>query len=568
MSWRKFGLALMLSFVFATPILAKDKPLLMSIEEVDKLPYNTDIYGLSTLDPSGPKKFKGKLLGVLRNTIGPGHNWITVELEDVAPFKDNSIIAGQSGSPVFVNRNGKEYLIGAIAYGPEFSKNPVGWLTPIHEILASEYANNEKSPGGGSSLAKNSEMLDGLLVSVFGKDSVDRFAGEVSFGVSVGNGSATQSGKKTEVKPGDVLGVQLAYGESFDFTSFGTVSYVDGDKVFMFGHPFGQRGPVEYRLVPAKVLGVKKGYHTSAIIAAPIQGAEPVGVITQDREAGIYGLLGKKVDSFIPVTVNLTTSNGVSKVFRFNSSPDPEYGAKVIGVGAGYSVASWSRGRGSTTIFVSGKIEVLDGDKDRTIEFTDAFFSVAPLAQFVANKMDAVMDNKFSRAKVKSVSLDVRVFDEIRKLSIESASLELPSYHAGDTVNLKVVLSYPLKDPKKVDISFKLPESITPGVGKIIVANAEAIESIEGNASGVVNLTTLFESLNRKRRQDALYVYIVFPPSPASPTDGEVSAEIPWGEYRASKTSKRLYSNVEEYMMPLDDFFVSGRADKEFKVVP
>src|SRR6185436_10170730 len=73
--------------------------------------------------------FKVTVIGVLEN-VGPKQSMIVARLEG-GPLEKTGVIAGMSGSPVFIG--GK--LIGAVAYGFPFSKETIGGITPIAEMV-------------------------------------------------------------------------------------------------------------------------------------------------------------------------------------------------------------------------------------------------------------------------------------------------------------------------------------------------------------------------------------------------------------------------------------------------
>ena len=76
------------------------------------------------------------------------------------------------------------------------------------------------------------------------------------------------------------------------------------------------------------------------------------------------------------------------------------------------------------------------------------------------------------------------------------------------------------------------------------------------------------ESLNQKRRSDAVYVYTVLPPSKVDPGESGQACSIKLGDIDAilRKTSKRLSSNVEEYEIVVSDFQVSGSKELNFEI--
>jgi hypothetical protein len=78
------------------------------------------------------EEFRVQVLGVVENVMGPQRNLILARLEG-GPLADTGVIAGMSGSPVYVDGR----LIGAISYAlGSFSKEPIAGITPIEEMTA------------------------------------------------------------------------------------------------------------------------------------------------------------------------------------------------------------------------------------------------------------------------------------------------------------------------------------------------------------------------------------------------------------------------------------------------
>src|SRR5262245_9281382 len=76
------------------------------------------------------EEFQVQILGVLKNVIAPQRDLILARL-DSATLKNTGVIAGMSGSPVFVNGR----LIGAVSYAlGSFPKEPLAGITPIAEM--------------------------------------------------------------------------------------------------------------------------------------------------------------------------------------------------------------------------------------------------------------------------------------------------------------------------------------------------------------------------------------------------------------------------------------------------
>ena len=74
--------------------------------------------------------FKVEILGVLQNA-GPKQSIILARLSG-GPLAEAGVIQGMSGSPVFID--GK--LLGAVALGFAFSKEPIAGIQPIEQMVA------------------------------------------------------------------------------------------------------------------------------------------------------------------------------------------------------------------------------------------------------------------------------------------------------------------------------------------------------------------------------------------------------------------------------------------------
>src|SRR5512139_1784723 len=87
--------------------------------------------GRTVFEGARVDEFGVRILGVLENAVGPRQSLILARLEG-GPLAQTGVIAGMSGSPVFVD--GK--LVGAVAYSFPFGKEPIAGITPIGDMLA------------------------------------------------------------------------------------------------------------------------------------------------------------------------------------------------------------------------------------------------------------------------------------------------------------------------------------------------------------------------------------------------------------------------------------------------
>ena len=86
--------------------------------------------GLTVFQGTAIDTFGVEILGVAQNWLGPKRDLILARLSG-GPLEETGIIAGMSGSPVYIDGR----LVGAVAYGWAFSKAPICGITPIGEML-------------------------------------------------------------------------------------------------------------------------------------------------------------------------------------------------------------------------------------------------------------------------------------------------------------------------------------------------------------------------------------------------------------------------------------------------
>src|ERR1700761_4972044 len=78
-----------------------------------------------------PEPMEVEILGVLKDSLGPGQDLILARLHGQKP-EYTGVVAGMSGSPVYIN--GK--LVGALSYRiGQFTKEPIAGITPIEYML-------------------------------------------------------------------------------------------------------------------------------------------------------------------------------------------------------------------------------------------------------------------------------------------------------------------------------------------------------------------------------------------------------------------------------------------------
>jgi hypothetical protein len=268
-------------------------------------------YGLTVFSGTKIERFRVKVISVFKNAL-PKMDLILIRCSG-ANLEHSGVVAGMSGSPIFLEVDGKERLIGALAYGWSFSKDPVAGVTPIHAMLeeAKRPLRKPLSTAATAGLSPGPESMDRpqlrpaatpLFLSGLSAPVLQQIAPELEkfnfLPLQGGGASAELVHEKVELEPGAAIGVQFMRGD-MDITSVGTVTYREGDVVLAFGHPMFGIGELQFPITTAYVHHIFAGLARSFKMAGPLSLA---GTLVQDRRPAVIGKIGTPV-RMIPLRI-------------------------------------------------------------------------------------------------------------------------------------------------------------------------------------------------------------------------------------------------------------------------
>lgn len=501
---RKFG------FVLAVLIAAS------SLQAVERMPLSQvqkgmKGYGLTVFEGTTVEKFDVEILGVLHN-IGPDQNLILARV-DSPVIKRAGVIGGMSGSPIFVD--GK--VIGALAYAWQFSKEPVAGITPIEEMLKLA----QRTAPSGASLAdatprmSATELLKSLAnskpgdafeklvsdmtarpvssvsgakriampmsVSSFTPETIQRFSpylDRLGF-VAVPSGTTTTSASdssKTTFAPGDPVGAVLLTGD-FNVAASGTVTYIDGNRVYAFGHPFLDMGEINFPMATSEVVTVLPSVASSFKFSntGPV-----VGVLRQDRAAGIMGVLGEKAD-MIPVEVTLNGS-GATQTYKVNVVRHSHLSPLMLAMVTDSIVANAQRAAGERTVLLESEINVKGFPPIRLREGWAGPQARQAIPQYLAIVAGYLMSNEFRAAEIEGVKIQLHHQDDLKIARLMEASLVTPEkgrVSPGDMVKVRTVLKPFRGEPFVETFDVRIPDDQPVGNAYLLVGSGSVMNAID-----------------------------------------------------------------------------------------
>lgn len=387
-------------------------------------------------------------------------------------LEHTGIVAGMSGSPVYAP-DGR--LVGALAFGWGFSKDPICGIQPAEEMLriwnlASEPSPNDFEGGGPLSAASPRERSSSLpqiqtplAVAGLAPEALrllEPWAKDNGFllvpGGASGGGSAAAKGSK-RLAPGDAVSVDLLRGDA-SLSAIGTVTAVDGDRVLAFGHPFFFNGPTRLPMSTAEITAILPSLESSFKIGHSVT---PVGTLTQDRRAGIAGVLGP-APALLPITVRVTGLGATPDTFHYEAARQRQLVRTAVIVATISSVlARGGLPAESTWRWRLSAHYRAAGEGPRTMALDDvsggdAFALVNELASPVAN----LIENDWTPVDVDRLDYDIDVSPRAEAMRVRSVRLDRPRARPGETVRALVELGA-VRGPTRVEtLDFRVPDTM------------------------------------------------------------------------------------------------------------
>lgn len=453
-------------------------------------------YGLTVFEGLKPDKFKVKVISVLRDFL-PKQAVILMRVLDPR-VEHTGVAAGMSGSPIYIN----DRLVGALAYGWAFSKEPLTGITPIEAMLedSRQPLRDEPRPTafaaatpkrfGDVDLVPVAVPLAFSGVSAATLDDVrDDFAKLGLLAVSAGGGGGLGQGVPV-IEPGGSVGVQLVKGD-MAVTATGTVTYVDGNTVLAFGHPMMRSGQVNLPMVGAEIHAIMPSLANAFKLASPL--AE-VGALLHDRGAAIVGVLGAKAPR-LPLSINVKRQGQAMKPFIVQLAQNDSLTPLLVSVATSSAVTVAEPDPADMTIDMTTTLTVAGMPP---IVLREQLFSDAGLNPRVFSvgqgfkALRQILDNPFGRVDLRGLRIDADVAYKRDALDIVGVSIPAKRLRSGETVPVRVQLRpFGGKDRWKT-VDLKLPPHIDGQTVEIEVASGAAVVPFAAKPESLKDLLQSF----------------------------------------------------------------------------
>ncbi len=451
-----------------------------SIMPVSQLRPGMRGYGLTVFKGDRVEKFSVRVVGVLPRALYD-QDLILIYCDD-PKLMDSGVVAGMSGSPIFIN----DRFIGGLGYGYSFSKGPYALVTPAEAMAsfldkagqpADPWRRSTKVPPLGVKNPLIMKPLEGSVVKPLAVPLISSLPESMTYrlfpflkdmGTVIPAGGGLPAGQKPSsknsgtllrpFKPGEAVGITLVSGD-VRLGGIGTVTYVKGNRAIIFAHPGMRMGNTPAPIfrawitsfIPRLSNSFKQGFITS-----------PAGVQSDEGLPGVV-IDTSRAPHFLPLRIHVT-KDGHARDYAFRLIESPTMSFYFIRGLVMYAFMQEVSGRGDVTASIDYTFTVRTPSGKRTWRFDDLLSTTNAMTMAFLytprglNALRLFMKNPFLRVAIDSVDVHIKLntgqLSSYRLIRLESPA---PVLEAGQTYTFQAVFRPLLGDEIKVPFKIRMP---------------------------------------------------------------------------------------------------------------
>jgi hypothetical protein len=295
-------------------------------------------------------------------------------------------------------------------------------------------------------------------------------------GISGGGGGSQTMGARSALQPGSMISVQLVTGD-LSIAADGTVTHIDGERLYAFGHRFLSVGSTDLPFARSEVLTLLPSVQSSFKISST---RELMGAISQDRSTAVAGELGRRA-SMVPVSISVGGPAGKRTKYNMQMVDDRFLSPFLLQMSVFSAIDATERTSGAGSFLVKGAIEFRDGSAPVKLDnmFSADANSAALVAISTAAPLAYVLQGGFDALRVKQVALEIESSDQKRVFQVDHVYPGRRDARPGETIELTVGLAGENGQFVTRKVRYKTPIGLTPGPLYFTVADANTANVTE-----------------------------------------------------------------------------------------
>ena len=448
--------------LFSVMGVAQAAPPLMSLAEI---PVGAHGVARTVIAGTQIEEFGVEILGIMKNKGAVGDLILVRTYGDVID-RAGGVAQGMSGSPVFINGR----LIGAIGYGWSLTDQRTAMVTPIEDMLKLLEPVPAKPPETVTINDDKPLLATPLMAAGFGEQALRFLTRELKplklTPVAVGDPPTGIA--YGELEPGSAVGVQLVRGD-VSLGALGTVTYVDGNKLLAFGHPFLKRGHTGFLLTNAYIFTTIRGIESSFKLGAT---GEVIGTINQDRGAGVGGEMNQ-FPGIVPMRMKISSADlSRDRDMAVQIVQDEEIMPILATASLLNAIDKAIDRTGSGTARISFEISArgMPGEtyKRENMFYSPENVSEASLAEFY-EFLAFLASNPHNQVTVMDIQTEISVSPDRRTARVLSAKPLQLSTRPGENIDIEVKLKPYRGEPITRTVSYSVPKDQKTGLLNLTV---------------------------------------------------------------------------------------------------
>jgi hypothetical protein len=296
-----------------------------------------------------------------------------------------------------------------------------------------------------------------------------RSAGLVPMLGGATTGKVAEKEKDVQLQPGGPLAVALVEGD-FDLSGIGTVTHIEGNRVYGWGHPFFGSGRCELPLMTGYIHTIYPRQSISFKMGSPLR---TVGIINADVSTCIAGWLNRKPD-MLPMRMTVIRDHGLdSRTFNVRVVRQRSLISSLVYSCLTNSVDTEGELPEEMTAELKVRIEV-EGHEPIIIHDTFSGSSIsggrAPSSLYsqIGSVVNLLTFNSYKPVRIKRIDCETKITPGRRSADIDSVELDSETYSPGETLKATVFVRPYRGLLQRIPVKFKLPSDLPEGDYSVI----------------------------------------------------------------------------------------------------
>ena len=429
-------------------------------------------YALTVMQGLEPEKMELEVIAFMPNKLTKS-GMILVKLSG-KNVERSRVAAGMSGSPVYID--GK--LVGALAYTWANALELLAGIVPIQDMISDKTrSGNTVFVPQNASPIQTAWFMNGMEESDI-LQKIQNIPDTKIYGRSLEEFITIPSSRSNGIVPlkaGDAVAIKLMEGD-INLASIGTVTYVDGEDFYIYGHPMDSEGPINLPVARAEIYDIMSSSRLSFKLGSALP--ETIGSTVFDGHSSVYGRFDKKA-SMIPVTINVRGKE-YSNTYNMNMAKSRKYLPTLISEGMG-AVLERELGKNiEKQVQLSWKLEFTN---NQIVSNSSTWVRHTPYApesiqDYWENYISILWSNSLVHLVPSKMEFNIDIKDEYYEYyAVSGVKVAKTAYYPGEDININLILQQYLAEDIYTNMTLTLPKNLVEGAYTLLVGSSISLEA-------------------------------------------------------------------------------------------